>query len=561
MPDSVTVPDILKGEAAEIWRTEFLRAYDETCQNEPEDERDGCSAAMAWTKVKKTYKKGVSGKWVAKSKVGFSVPVLALTQKNGETAFRPDQAAEQYPSPLGGKLPTPARLTGKAKELWEKAFVVALTEECTSAINPRDCAIRYAWEQLRTHAEGGSEGADKLTHREDSAGTVDRSLLDIFSQIIRGGPGSGHAEHSGRPGEVGGSQPGQGGPALTGPKKGRTSRSRRRYFNKTKRMELATRGWALPWGGFPIEDFGDLKRAIRSIGLGKDRQATIAHIIRNAKRLGKERVVPRAWWAEAGMEMATRSLAYGGRVVYMTSLVERREFSEERRKELAGSGKALPWGGFPIENCGDVKNAVQAIGRAKDRSKTIAHIKRHASRLGCTRLIPKKWGATAEAKSEDIQAIYIGKTMLTELDLERRVSMREMAELSDQEILASFGGDVPARRPDEFDSLQWRAFIPELRTLEAVIWRRHCERTHQEALENAVIHGWIAEQSPSRNEYVLKHWQQTPEGVLLKRAILVRKAGSDKWFLREVGQGASMSFAVKMPPNEIRLSDMPRVEG
>jgi len=561
MPDTVTVPNVLKGEAAEIWRTEFLRAYDDTCASKSEDDRDACSAAMAWTKVKQSYRKGESGEWVSKMDNTFTVPVLARAQTNGEQALRPSQVAEQYPNPMGSNFPVPARLAGEAKELWKKSFEFALTADCAGATNPRDCAIRYAWEQVRKsypNAEGG-EGAEHM-----SARTTDRSLVDIIRDIIhRGGPGSGHVGHAGRPGEVGGSQPGAGGLAAPKPRrKGRTARSRSRYFNKAKREELATRGWALPWGGYPIEDFGDLKRAIRAIGRAKDRRATIAHIIRNAKRLGREKFVPKAWWAEAGMEMATRSLVIGRRAKFMDELVERREFSQGRRKELASEGKALPWGGFPIENCGDVKNAVQAIGRAKDRSRTIAHIKRHASRLGCTGLIPKKWGSDAEAKSEDIRAIFIGKTLLTEMDLERRSAQREMAEMSDQEVLATFGSGALARRPEGFDSNQWSKLPLELRTLQAVIWRRHCERTYLEALENAVINGWIAELSPTRaNEYVLKHWKETPEGILLLRAVLVRKAGSDEWYLREVGRGASMSFALKMPPDEIRLSDAPRLEG
>lgn len=42
-------------------------------------------------------------------------------------------------------------------------------------------------------------------------------------------------------------------------------------------------------------------------------------------------------------------------------------------------------GGYPIDNCEDLRNAIQAIGRAKpeERAKTIAHIKTQKKRLGC----------------------------------------------------------------------------------------------------------------------------------------------------------------------------------
>lgn len=71
--------------------------------------------------------------------------------------------------------------------------------------------------------------------------------------------------------------------------------------------------------------------------------------------------------------------------------IDARDFSDAKRKKLAKSGDALPNGGFPIQNCGDVKNAVRAIGRAKNPSAARAHIKSHAKSLGCTNLIPDDW--------------------------------------------------------------------------------------------------------------------------------------------------------------------------
>jgi cation transport regulator ChaB len=70
-----------------------------------------------------------------------------------------------------------------------------------------------------------------------------------------------------------------------------------------------------------------------------------------------------------------------------------KEFSTERRQELAKSGKAMPGGGFPIENEADLKNAIRAFGRAKNKAAAKAHIKKRASSLGLTKLIPENWDA------------------------------------------------------------------------------------------------------------------------------------------------------------------------
>jgi len=62
--------------------------------------------------------------------------------------------------------------------------------------------------------------------------------------------------------------------------------------------------------------------------------------------------------------------------------LEARDFSEGRRKKLAKSGVAMPGGGFPIVNKGDLANAKRAIGRAKNPAAARAHINERAKALG-----------------------------------------------------------------------------------------------------------------------------------------------------------------------------------
>ena len=88
-----------------------------------------------------------------------------------------------------------------------------------------------------------------------------------------------------------------------------------------------------------------------------------------------------------------------------------REFSPEKRKQLAQEGKALPDGSFPIVTVGDLKNAISAAGRASNRAVAIRHIKRRARALGATDQLPEDWSETkqeaepmAEPETQEPQA-------------------------------------------------------------------------------------------------------------------------------------------------------------
>jgi hypothetical protein len=68
-----------------------------------------------------------------------------------------------------------------------------------------------------------------------------------------------------------------------------------------------------------------------------------------------------------------------------------KEFSPEQRKGLADKKKAMPGGGFPIENKSDLANAIKAYGRAKNKAAAKAHIIRRAKALGATDMLPEGW--------------------------------------------------------------------------------------------------------------------------------------------------------------------------
>ena len=63
-------------------------------------------------------------------------------------------------------------------------------------------------------------------------------------------------------------------------------------------------------------------------------------------------------------------------------------YSDEERKKLADKGFALSDGSFPIKDLKDLKNAIQAYGRAKDQARAAKFIVKRAKALGAEDLIP-----------------------------------------------------------------------------------------------------------------------------------------------------------------------------
>jgi hypothetical protein len=72
-------------------------------------------------------------------------------------------------------------------------------------------------------------------------------------------------------------------------------------------------------------------------------------------------------------------------------LLMARDIPQNTRKKMAKKGTAMPDGSFPIANASDLRNAIQAIGRAKDPAAAKSHIKRRAKALGLSDLIPDGW--------------------------------------------------------------------------------------------------------------------------------------------------------------------------
>lgn len=69
----------------------------------------------------------------------------------------------------------------------------------------------------------------------------------------------------------------------------------------------------------------------------------------------------------------------------------KRDFDRDEREDAADEGQALPDGSFPIKSVQDLKNAIQAYGRAKSKSRAKRHIIKRARALNREDLLPDDW--------------------------------------------------------------------------------------------------------------------------------------------------------------------------
>ena len=104
--------------------------------------------------------------------------------------------------------------------------------------------------------------------------------------------------------------------------------------------------------------------------------------------------VTETWTKAAAADIEKRFGDYDAEYIF------KRSFSDKKRSALAKEGKAESDGSYPIENEEDLKNAVSAYGRSKNKSRTKAHIISRAKALGKTDLLPADWtGSTKKEKA------------------------------------------------------------------------------------------------------------------------------------------------------------------
>jgi uncharacterized membrane protein YkoI len=95
-------------------------------------------------------------------------------------------------------------------------------------------------------------------------------------------------------------------------------------------------------------------------------------------------------------------------------------YTEGQRAEMAEEGNALPDGSYPIGNVEDLRNAIQAFGRAKDKEAAKRHIMKRARQLNALDLVPEAWMSDSKSDEDEFLVNLMEFELLsTEQDLEK----------------------------------------------------------------------------------------------------------------------------------------------
>lgn len=93
----------------------------------------------------------------------------------------------------------------------------------------------------------------------------------------------------------------------------------KRAFNEDQREEMAKEGLALPDGSFPIANVDDLRNAIMAHGRASDKEKAKKHIMKRAREMGREDMIPANWTAAKKENVDAIEV---NDAVFMQSLVE-----------------------------------------------------------------------------------------------------------------------------------------------------------------------------------------------------------------------------------------------
>lgn len=161
----------------------------------------------------------------------------------------------------------------------------------------------------------------------------------------------------------------------------------KRQFSDAKRDELSETPKAMDDGSYPIETVGDLENAVTAYGRAKDKAATKAHIIRNARRLGAMDKLPEDWRGE--------KTAMGDEVEVKRTTTKPWE-KREVQKQGHTLNKSDDGDSYVVKTIGDLAAAVKRAKAIKDpeqRGKVRAHLRKEAARLKAPNMIPKDWAS------------------------------------------------------------------------------------------------------------------------------------------------------------------------
>jgi uncharacterized membrane protein YkoI len=93
-------------------------------------------------------------------------------------------------------------------------------------------------------------------------------------------------------------------------------------------------------------------------------------------------------------------------------------YSDDERDEMAKGGMALPDGSYPIKDEEDLKNAIMSYGRAADKEKAKAHIKKRAMELDQEDMIPAEWSEEKTLLDDEAKEFLSSLMELEMLEIE-----------------------------------------------------------------------------------------------------------------------------------------------
>lgn len=126
-----------------------------------------------------------------------------------------------------------------------------------------------------------------------------------------------------------------------------------------------------------------------------------------------------------------------------------RTYTAAQRKQAAKAGAAMPSGGFPIRNATDLKNAIQAVGRAKDQAAAKAHIIKRAKALGLSKNLPAGWTSDkadlarlglAGVECPDCERAFLNEDLFIE-HAEAVHTFDDLRQMVSEELRETFGID------------------------------------------------------------------------------------------------------------------------
>lgn len=128
--------------------------------------------------------------------------------------------------------------------------------------------------------------------------------------------------------------------------------------------------------------------------------------------------IPVAWWVNKYQNDELTTEAIRKYKVEQLAKMDKKDYSDKERNDMADKGQALPDGSFPIKTKADLANAIKAYGRAKNKSKAKSHIITRAKDLGASDMLPEDWNKSQEptmTKAQKLQKDFMGTARVVDI--------------------------------------------------------------------------------------------------------------------------------------------------